>query len=216
MAFFRKFFFPTEDREQLDAVEAPRMASDSEQLRRTLEGREQQLGAQHEDTLIAVVNLAVLLHAQGKLAEAEPLCRRALERCARQIGEDHAVSLAAVHNLAALLLAQGKLAEAEPLCRRALEGREQILGAQHPDALLSARALATLLTAQGRLAEAEPLFGRCASSREMAAARCLGCGTQAELKKCDRCHVARFCGAECVARAWPAHQPNCRLWRVAS
>ena len=52
-----------------------------------------------------------------------------------------------------------------------------------------------------------------ACSREVAATCCLGCGARRRLKFCAKCHVARFCSAECVARAWPAHQPNCRLWR---
>jgi hypothetical protein len=73
--------------------------------------------------------------------------------------------------------------------------------------------LAGLLQEQGKLAEAEPLYRRCAGSREMAAARCLGCGTQHQLKKCAKCHVARFCSNECIARCWPAHKPHCRLWR---
>jgi tetratricopeptide (TPR) repeat protein len=122
-----------------------------------------------------------------------------------------------VNSLALLLEAQGKLAEAEPLYRRALEGREQQLGAHHPSTLTSVNNLAMLLRTQGKLAEAELLYRRYASSREMAAARCLGCGTQHtslhKLKKCSRCRVARFCSTECVARAGPAHKPNCKLWR---
>ena len=54
---------------------------------------------------------------------------------------------------------------------------------------------------------------RIACSREVATACCLGCGARRKLKTCSRCQVAKFCGAECVARAWPAHKPNCRLWR---
>ena len=76
--------------------------------------------------------------------------------------------------------------------------------------------LAQLLKAQGKLAEAEPLFRRYAGSREMAAVRCLGCGTQHQLKTCAKCRVARFCSLndECIARAWPAHKPHTsRLWR---
>ena len=147
------------------------MASTANQLRRALKRREQQLGAQHPDTLNAVIDLAVLLHERGKLAEAETLFRRALE------------------------------------------GYEQQLGADHPDTLNSVKNLALLLDARGKLAEAEPLHRRFASSREVAAACCLGCGTSHQLKKCAKCKVARFCSAECPARAWPAHKPNCKLWR---
>jgi TPR repeat protein len=66
-----------------------------------------------------------------------------------------------------------------------------------------------------RLADVTAAFDRLACSRELASACCMGCGAQRKLKKCAQCHVARFCGTECVARAWPSHKPNCRLWRVA-
>jgi hypothetical protein len=56
---------------------------------------------------------------------------------------------------------------------------------------------------------------RIACSRELASVCCLGCGARRKLKKCGKCHVARFCSTECVARAWPAHKPNCKLWRDA-
>ena len=120
-----------------------------DQLRRALEGREQQLGANHPSTLISVHNLAGLLQAQGKLSDAEPLYRRALEGREQQLGADHPSTLTSVHNLAVLLQAQGKLSEAEPLFRRAVEGREQQLGADHPDTLKSVSGLAGLLKAQG-------------------------------------------------------------------
>ena len=57
---------------------------------------------------------------------------------------------------------------------------------------------------------------RVACDRELAAACCLGCGARRKLKKCSGCKVARFCGAECCARAWPAHKPNCKLWSDAA
>ena len=189
------------------------MARTTYQLRRELEGREQRLGADHPDTLASVSNLAGLLQAQGKLAEAELLFRRALEGYEQQLGAQHPDTLTSVNNLAGLLQARDKLAEAEPLCRRVLECREQQLGALHPDTLGSVYNLSVLLKAQGKLAEAEPLRRRYAGSREMAAARCMGCGTQQQLKKCAKCHVARFCSAECIARCWPLHKPHCRLWR---
>ena len=156
---------------------------------------------------------AELLLAQGEYTEAEPLFRRALEGREQQLGAHHPDTLTSVSNLASLLREQGKLTEAEPLCRRALEGREQQLGAHHPNTLTSVNNLAALLQAQGKLAEAEPLRRRYASSREMAAAHCSGCGSQQNLKTCSKCRVARFCSAECVARAWPEHKPNCKLWR---
>jgi tetratricopeptide (TPR) repeat protein len=113
-------------------------------------------------------NLAVLLHAQGKLAEAEPLLRWALEAWNRTLGADHADTLSSVNNLAMLLQDQCKLAEAEPLCRRALEARERTLGADHANTLESVNDLALLLQIQGRLAEAEPLFRQVLEALERA------------------------------------------------
>jgi hypothetical protein len=78
-----------------------------------------------------------------------------------------------------------------------------------------------LATAQGDALPSEDLAkitaacDRIACSREVASRCCLGCGAQRKLKKCAKCQVARFCGTECVARAWPAHKPNCKLWRDA-
>ena len=67
----------------------------------------------------------MLLQAQGKLNEAEPLYRRALEGREKTLGPDHLHTLISVNNLGLLLYTQGKLNEAEPLLRRALEGREK-------------------------------------------------------------------------------------------
>ena len=202
------------------------MARTADQLLRELEARERQLGAEHPDTLTTVDSLAGLLHAQGKLAEAERLCRRALEGYEQQLGAHHLSTLLSVNNLASLLQVQGKLTKAERLCRRALEGCEQQLGAQHPDTLCSVSNLARLLQAQGRAAEAEPLFRRCAGSREMAAARCLGCGTQhnAHAQKVrqvprgpvlqQRVHRARLAGAQAALQTVAASSSPC-AWQRA-
>ncbi|KAJ1637412.1 hypothetical protein T492DRAFT_586746 [Pavlovales sp. CCMP2436] len=101
----------------------------------------------HPDTLTSVNNLAALIQAPGKLAEAEPLYRRALDEREKQLGASHPDTLTS-----------GKLAEAEPLYRCALAGREKQLGASHPSTLASVNNLGRLLKAQGKLGEAEPLL----------------------------------------------------------
>jgi hypothetical protein len=63
------------------------------------------------------------------------------------------------------------------------------------------------------VASAIAACNKIACVREMASTCCMGCGAQRKLKTCAKCGVARFCGAERVARAWPAHRPNCKLWR---
>ena len=65
-------------------------------------------------------NLAQLLKATNRLAEAEPMMRRALEIDEKSYGPDHPNVAKNLNNLAQLLKATNRLAEAEPLMRRAL------------------------------------------------------------------------------------------------
>ena len=60
-------------------------------------------------------NLAGLLRATNRLAEAEPLYRRALAIDERRLGQDHPNVATGLNNLASLLQATNRLAEAEPL-----------------------------------------------------------------------------------------------------
>jgi TPR repeat protein len=41
---------------------------------------------------------------------------------------------------------------------------------------------------------------------------CTGCGKKTDLKMCNRCGVARYCGSECQRRCWPEHKAHCRQW----
>merc|ERR1711871_799943 len=85
------------------------------------------MGAQGNSTIVRQASVkALLLQAQGKLEEVEPLFRRVLEVSERALGTEHPSTLSSVNNLATLLQAQGKFAEAEPLYRRALEAREPV------------------------------------------------------------------------------------------
>ena len=69
-------------------------------MRRELEGHEAALGAEHADTVRAVGNLAALLLAQGRMAEAAPLAARKLQNqsrdAARSAGRSCAPSAASV------------------------------------------------------------------------------------------------------------------------
>ena len=47
--------------------------------RRALDGREEKLGATHEDTVVAIHNLADVVRMQGRHAAAERLYRRAVD-----------------------------------------------------------------------------------------------------------------------------------------
>ena len=65
--------------------------------------------------LAATLNtLAVLYHAQGKYAQAEPLYQRVLKLLKQTIGPDHPTLATTLNNLAVVYEAQGKYGEAAP------------------------------------------------------------------------------------------------------
>jgi CHAT domain-containing protein/phage tail protein X len=109
---------------------------------------------------IALNELAQLLKATNRLAEAEPLMRRALAISEKSFGPEHPDVVTVLNNLALLLQANNQLAEAEPLMRRALAISEKSLGPDHPRVATHLNNLALLLQVTNRLAEAEPLMRR--------------------------------------------------------
>ncbi len=118
------------------------------------------LGPNHSSTAAALNNLAALLQATNRLAEAEPLMRRALTIDKASYGSDHPNVAIRLNNLASLLQATNRLAEAEPLIRRALAIDEASYGNDHPRVAIDLNNLASLLQATNCLAEAEPLMRR--------------------------------------------------------
>ena len=87
-------------------------------MRRALTIDENSFGPDHPNVAIRLNNLAQLLQATNRLAEAEPLMRRALEIDEKRFGPDHPNVAIRLNNLAGLLRATNRLAEAEPLMRR--------------------------------------------------------------------------------------------------
>ncbi len=94
-------------------------------------------------------NLAWLLQATNRLAEAEPLYARALAINEKSYGPDHPDVARDLNNLA-LLQATNRLAEAEPLMRRALAIFENSLGPDHPNTAIVRKNLAALEAALGK------------------------------------------------------------------
>jgi len=118
----------------------------------------------------AAAALAITLHDQGRLAEAEVLYREALDRSIRpsvRPGEGwDSRTITHMINLAGLYLDQERFAEAEPLFLRAIELREQLFGPDDPRTLSSVEGLALVYRADGRLSEAKPLMVRVVKARE--------------------------------------------------
>ena len=129
-------------------------------MRRALAIDEKSFGPGHPDVARDLNNLADLLQATNRLAEAEPLKRRALAIDEKSFGPDHPDVARDLNNLAVLLQATNRLAEAEPLYRRALAIDEQSFGPDHPDVARNLNNLAALLQVMNRLSDAEPLMRR--------------------------------------------------------
>ncbi len=88
------------------------------------------------------------LQAQGRAAEAQPLCEKALAIKLKAFGEAHLDTATGYHNLAMNLQAQGKAAEALPLHEKALAICRKALGEDHPHTALSYNNLAGTLLAR--------------------------------------------------------------------
>ncbi len=134
--------------------------------KRSLEIREQVLGADHPATATSLNNLAELYKSQGRYEAAEPLFWRSLETWEQVLGADHSATATSLNNLAALYESQGRYEAAEPLYQRSLEICERLLGADHPATAQSLNNLAGLYESQGRYEAAEPLCRRALEIRK--------------------------------------------------
>jgi serine/threonine protein kinase/Tfp pilus assembly protein PilF len=120
--------------------------------------REELLGENHLDTLIAISQLAEVYRLQGNLSQAEALATQLLERCRILYGEGHPETCSAMNNLAAIYFDQHELVKAETLFKSALDATSRILGDEDPATIEQMNNLAMLYRSQGKFAEAEPLF----------------------------------------------------------
>jgi len=110
-------------------------------------------GPDHPNVAVRLNNLAELLRATDRLAEAEPLYRRALATFEASYGPDHPNVGIGLSNLAQLFKATNRFAEAEPLIRRHVEiflSFTVRTGHQHPNLVASFANYERDLIAMGR------------------------------------------------------------------
>ena len=124
------------------------------------EARERELGAEHEETLVSLNNLATAVEGLGQLTQGAALHRRVLAMREKKLGKDHLDTLLSVNNLAAALHAAGQTEEAEKLFRRVLSGYERELGPDDGRTLSVIGHLAEVLEISGKADQALPLFRR--------------------------------------------------------
>ena len=120
-------------------------------LRRECELRRTILGADHQDTLTTMNNLAATIWAQGDLEGARKIQEDVLEITRKVLGSEHPDMLTTMNNLAEILRAQDDLEGARKIQEDVLEIRRSVLGSEHPDTLTTMNNLATTLRAQGDL-----------------------------------------------------------------
>jgi tetratricopeptide (TPR) repeat protein/tRNA A-37 threonylcarbamoyl transferase component Bud32 len=105
-------------------------------------------------------SLAVMLHRQGELDEAEELYRQGLQLAVEKMGELHPDTLIAQSNLGSMLRERGAYEEAEGLMRAASAGMERVFGAEHPKTGEALSTLGDLLKGRGLFQEALPILER--------------------------------------------------------
>ena len=118
-------------------------------MRRALAIDEASYGSCHPNVAIGLSNLAQLLHATNRLADAEPLMRRALAIAEASYDSDHPHVGTDLIFLANLLRDTDRLEEAEPLSARAARIFLASLGMDHPHTQKVRGNYVKILQAQG-------------------------------------------------------------------
>jgi serine/threonine-protein kinase len=135
------------------------------QARESLEIRERLLGAGHPDTCESLNTLALALHAQGDLAQAERRFRKLLENRAPLRERPH-LETAVLSNLGGVLYDQKRYAESEAALRELVEMRRKALPAPHPRIAMALGKLAKTLMSAGEYAEAEAMLRETLTMRD--------------------------------------------------
>jgi hypothetical protein len=111
-----------------------------------------------DDWVTVQHEIADLLIADGKYADAEKVLRSAIQARSSALGPEHPGTLDSRHRLIYALSRETKNTEAETEARDVLRLREKILGPEHADTLVSRYDLGEPLVNQGKFAEAETLY----------------------------------------------------------
>jgi CHAT domain-containing protein/tetratricopeptide (TPR) repeat protein len=105
-------------------------------------------------------NLALVLDAQSRYAEAENLFNQTLIANEKAYGSNHPAMVYALNNLANNYVEQGRTAEAAAMQQRVLSIDEKVAGPDSPDVARSLMNLAASYQDMGRPSEARPLYER--------------------------------------------------------
>ena len=129
-------------------------------MRRALAIRQKQFGAKHPLVAQNLSNLAVILCAEEKYAEAEPVLTQAIAAEKESLGKDHPAISENLKNLAVLYQASDNVVKAESTLRELLSRDEKAFGADSPAVASDLACLAKVLIAQHKPDEAAAALTR--------------------------------------------------------
>ncbi|KAL5631736.1 hypothetical protein ACGC1H_007292 [Rhizoctonia solani] len=118
---------------------------------------QQELGDDHEETLVAMNEHALNYLKSGQPNKALHLQTQLLNTRKQVLGEDHPHTLVSMNNLASTYSDLGRYNDAEQLEVQVLNTRKRVLGEEHPNTLNSMQNLASSYLDLGRYNEAEQL-----------------------------------------------------------
>lgn len=129
-------------------------------LERVVIIRESVLGADHRDTMQAMLTLANTLREQANETEAENIYQRVMGSARQLFGPDDELVMSAKDGVGLLRDQQSRFDEAGQLFAEVLATRERTLGDEHLETLTSMSNLTTVYQSQGRSDEAEAMQRR--------------------------------------------------------
>lgn len=133
---------------------------------RALTLSEEFFGPEHQNTVVGLAYLAILLETRGELEGARRLYERALSINEKVHGAEHRETVAALTNLSGLLHRQGDWVKARLLGERALSISENVYGPEHVKTASVLFNLAAVQRDQGDWLAARLSYERTLSIRE--------------------------------------------------
>ena len=126
--------------------------------RQVLQIRRENLGPDHEDTLVSMNNMATGFYFAGRIDEALALNKKTLLLRQERLGSDHPETLTSMNNLVLCYIAAGRMPDAVKLAEKTLGQRREKLGPDHTDTLESMNNLANSYHAAGRVSDSVELY----------------------------------------------------------
>lgn len=173
-----------------------------EMYRQCIEQFNKDVGEDHQCTLQAKNNFAVLLEECQQFQEAEKMHIEVCKQFETKFGAEHGDVTSSKFNLAALRAKMGNLEESETMYKQVLEVRERTLGPQHSNTLRAKANLADVIRRQGRLTDSEQMLKNLVDQYHIS----FGRDDPHTLKaRCQLAHVLAQQGDETRVRQAEAH-----------